>query len=82
MIKWFVRAVVLVVAAYLLLAAVVTAAMLQPPARFGQIMRYVPAPWSGACCRPSHLALGPPRHACRMQPAPEFTLPTPIGKGT
>ena len=44
MIKWLGRGILLIVAAYLLLAASVTAAMLQPPARFGQIMRYVPAP--------------------------------------
>ena len=44
MTKWLLRFVLAAVIAYLALAAGVTAAMLQPPSRFGQIMRYVPAP--------------------------------------
>ena len=39
MMKWLRRAVVVIFVGYFLLAAAVTAAMLQPPARFGQIMR-------------------------------------------
>jgi hypothetical protein len=42
--KWLLRAVIVIAGVYLLLTAAVTAAMMQPPARFGQIMRHVPAP--------------------------------------
>lgn len=81
--KWLVRAAVVLVVGYILLAGAVTAAMLQPPARFGQIMRFVPAPvvwgllpgpriWMWA--RSGALAQG--------QQAPDFTLPTSDRKGS
>ncbi len=81
--KWLVRIVPLLVIAYTFLALGVTAAMLQPPARFGQIMKYVPAPlvwgllpgpriWMWA--RGGTLAEG--------ELAPDFTLPTVDRKGT
>ena len=77
MIKWFVRGVVLVVASYLLLAAAVTAAMLQPPARFGQIMRHVPAPLVWGVLPGPRLWLWARRGAlAEGQRAPDFTLPT------
>lgn len=77
MMKGLGRVIVLAMAGYLLLAAAVTAAMMQPPARFGQIMKYVPAPlvwgvvpgpriWTWA--RRGVLAEG--------DPAPDFTLST------
>jgi hypothetical protein len=77
MIKWFVRGIVLVVVAYLLLVAAVTAAMLQPPARFGQIMRYVPAPLVWGVLPGPRLWLWARRGAlAEGQQAPDFTLPT------
>ena len=42
--KWTVRGVVVLVAAYVALFSTVTVAMMQPPERFGQVMRYLPAP--------------------------------------
>jgi hypothetical protein len=81
--KWLLRALLVALVAYVLLAASVTAAMLQPPARFGQIMKYVPAPlvwgllpgpriWMWA--RSGTLAEG--------DRAPDFTLQTADRKGT
>jgi hypothetical protein len=75
--KWLWRAALAALLGYLVLAAAVTAAMLQPPARFGQIMRYVPAalvwgvvpgPRIWLWARQGTLAEG--------QLAPDFTLPT------
>jgi hypothetical protein len=74
---WVWRAAAVLVAGYTLLAGGVTAAMLQPPERFGLIMKYVPAPlvwgmlpgpriWLWA--RAGTLAAG--------DPAPDFTLST------
>ena len=83
MIKWVVRIVVLVVAAYLMLAAVVTAAMLQPPARFGQMMRYVPAPLVWGVLPGPRIWLWA-RHGtlAEGQQAPDFSLPTVDRKGS
>ena len=50
--KWLLRTVLAAVVLYIALAAAVTAAMLQPPSRFGQIMRYVPAPLVWGLLRP------------------------------
>ena len=75
--KWFLRGAVVVVVAYILLAGAVTAAMLQPPERFGQIMKHVPGavvwgllpgPRIWLWARRGTLAEG--------QLAPDFTLPT------
>jgi hypothetical protein len=83
MIKWFVRGIVLVVVAYLLLAAAVTAAMLQPPARFGQIMRYLPAPLVWGVLPGPRIWLWARRGAlAEGQQAPDFTLPTADRKGS
>jgi hypothetical protein len=81
--KWLWRGVLAALLGYFVLAAAVTAAMLQPPARFGQIMRYVPAalvwgvipgPRIWLWARQGTLAEG--------QPAPDFTLPTSDRTGT
>lgn len=79
---WVLRAAAVAVVGYGLLAGGVTAAMLQPPERFGLIMKYVPAPlvwgllpgsriWLWA--RAGTLAAG--------DPAPDFTLSTADRKG-
>jgi hypothetical protein len=82
MIKWLGRGMLLGVAAYLLLAAAVTAAMLQPPARFGQIMRYVPAPLVWGVLPGPRIWLWARRGAlAEGELAPDFTLPTSDRKG-
>ena len=64
--KWLLRAAVVLVAGYILLAGAVTAAMLQPPERFGQIMKHVPGAlvW-GVLPGPRLLAVGAPWRARR-----------------
>ena len=80
--SWVLRAAAVFATGYALLAGGVTAAMLQPPERFGLIMKYVPAPlvwgvlpgpqiWLWA--RAGTLAAG--------DPAPDFTLSTAGRKG-
>jgi hypothetical protein len=83
MMKWLGRFVVLVVTAYLLLAAAVTSAMLQPPARFGQIMRYVPAPlvW-GVLPGPRIWLWARQGTLAEGDQAPDFTLATADRKGS
>ena len=83
MMKWLVRGIVLVVAGYLLLAAGITAAMLQPPARFGQIMRYVPAPlvW-GVLPGPRIWLWARSGTLAEGEQAPDFTLPTADRNGS
>ena len=81
--KWLIRTVVAVAVAYLALAASVTAAMLQPPARFGQIMRYVPAPlvW-GLLPGPRIWLWARQGTLAEGQLAPDFTLSTSDRKGS
>ena len=80
--KWLVRGIALVAALYLLLAAGVTAAMLQPPARFGQIMRYVPGILVWGVLPGPRIWLWARRGAlAEGQQAPDFTLPTADRKG-
>lgn len=75
--KWMLRLAVVLAACYVLLFSAVLVAMLQPPERFGQFMRYMPAPvvWGGLpasrmwlWARNGTLAEG--------DLAPDFTLPT------
>jgi hypothetical protein len=75
--KWIVRVVALVAALYLTLSAAVAGIMLQPPDRFGKIMKHVPMPLVWAVlpgrsiwlwARDGSLAVG--------DHAPDFTLPT------
>ena len=81
--KWLVRGVLVVVLGYILLGVAVTAAMLQPPARFGQIMRYVPAPlvW-GVLPGPRIWLWARQGTLDEGEPAPDFTLPTSDRKGS
>lgn len=75
--KWLLRAAVVLVAAYILMAGAVVAAMLQPPERFGQIMRYVPAPLVWGVLPGPRLWLWARRGAlAEGEQAPDFTLPT------
>ena len=81
--KWLMRGVLAAAVVYLALAAGVTAAMLQPPARFGQIMRYVPAPlvW-GVLPGPRIWLWARSGTLTEGEPAPDFTLPTSDRKGS
>lgn len=81
--KWLLRTLLLAVAAYILLGAAVAAAMLQPPARFGQIMRYVPAPLVWAVLPGPRIWLWARQGAlAEGDRAPDFTLPTADRQGT
>jgi hypothetical protein len=75
--KWMLRLVMVVLVCYVLLFSAVLIAMLQPPERFGQFMRRMPAPvvWGGLpasrmwlWARNGTIAEG--------DVAPDFTLPT------
>lgn len=81
--SWVVRIVVALIAFYIVLSGAVLAAMLQPPERFGQIMRVAPVAvvwrllpgariWSWA--RAGHVGQG--------TLAPDFTLPTQDGRSS
>ena len=75
--KWLLRGAVVVVVAYILLAGAVTAAMLQPPERFGQIMKHVPAAVVWGLLPGPRLWLWARRGSLTEgQQAPDFTLPT------
>ena len=76
-IKWLVRAILVVAIVYIAFAAAVVAAMLQPPARFGQIMRYVPEPlvW-GLLPGPRLWMWARSGALTEGELAPDFTLPT------
>jgi len=81
--KWLLRAVMVVVTGYILLAGAVTAAMLQPPERFGQIMKHVPAPLVWGVLPGPRLWLWARRGALVAgEQAPDFTLPTHDHQGT
>jgi hypothetical protein len=77
MMKWIGRAIVLGLGAYLFMAAALAAAMMQPPARFGQIMRFVPEPlvW-GVLPGPSIWLWARRGALAEGDRAPDFTLPT------
>jgi hypothetical protein len=81
--KWLLRGAVVLVGAYMLLAGAVTAAMMQPPERFGQIMKHVPMAivW-GALPGPRLWLWARRGHLSEGQQAPDFTLPTYDHSGT
>jgi hypothetical protein len=77
-VKWLLRAGLVVATSYVVLLGALVASMLQPPARFGSLMRYAPMPlvwgalpgqrvWMWA--RQGNLVEG--------ATAPDFSLPTP-----
>ena len=75
--KWFLRGVVALVAVYVTLFGAVTLAMLQPPERFGRIMKHVPAPlvW-GVLPGPRIWLWARKGDLTEGSPAPDFTLST------
>lgn len=83
MIKWLVRVIVVLAGVYLLLIAALTAAMMQPPARFGQIMRHVPESLAWDVLPGPRIWLWARRGALvEGDAAPDFTLPTSDRKGS
>ncbi len=75
--KWVVRTIVGLVAVYVTLFGAVTWAMLQPPERFGQIMRHVPPAlvW-GVLPGPRIWLWARSGTLVEGAPAPDFTLST------
>ncbi len=75
--KWVLRGVAVIAVLYVALSAAVAAAMLQPPDRFGQIMKHVPMPlvWGVLPGRPLWLWARQGTLA-EGDSAPDFTLPT------
>jgi hypothetical protein len=75
--KWIVRLMLVLLACYAVLFTAVLAAMLQPPERFGQFMRHMPAPivWGGLPA--SRMWLWARNGTLdEGEAAPDFTLPT------
>jgi hypothetical protein len=73
--KWLWRGILVLVASYILLFAAVLSAMLQPPARFGQFMKHMPAAlvW-GALPAPRMWLWARRGDIQEGSPAPDFTL--------
>jgi hypothetical protein len=75
--KWLVRGVVALVALYVALGGAVVLAMVQPPERFGQIMKHVPMAlvW-GALPGPKLWLWARRGHLTEGDLAPDFNLST------
>lgn len=75
--KWLLRGIVVLVAAYVLLFGVVLTAMVQTPSRFGAFMKHLPMPlvWGGLPARRMWLWAREGTLA-EGQQAPDFTLAT------
>jgi hypothetical protein len=77
LIKWTVRGVAVIALAYVGFFSVVMLAMVQPPERFGQVMKHMPAPlvW-GVLPGPRMWMFARKGHLAEGDVAPDFTLPT------
>lgn len=75
--KWLLRGVAALVALYVLMGGAVALAMLQPPERFGQIIKHAPMPivW-GVLPGPRIWMWARKGHLSEGQEAPDFTLST------
>ena len=75
--KWLIRGVVALVAFYAIFFGGVVLAMLQPPERFGRVMRHLPAPlvW-GALPAPRMWLWARKGSLSEGGQAPDFTLST------
>ena len=80
--KWPLRGLAVLVTAYVAFFSAITAAMLQPPERFGQIMKHAPAAlvW-GLLPGPRMWLWARKGHLTEGDPAPDFTLSTPDRAG-
>jgi hypothetical protein len=75
--KWVLRIVLAIGAAYVVLFAAVALLMRQPPARFGRIMKHVPMPLVWGVVPGPRLWLWARQGSLQMgDPAPDFTLST------
>jgi hypothetical protein len=73
--KWLRRGILALVACYLLVFAVVMQAMLQPPERFGQFMKHMPAAVVWGALPAERMWLWARRGDIKEGgPAPDFTL--------
>lgn len=80
--KWFVRGVVALAVLYAAFFGTVTAAMLQPPERFGQVMRRLPAPLVWGALPAQRMWLWARKGSlAEGHPAPDFTLARHDGTG-
>ena len=78
--KWLVRGVLGLVGLYLALVGAVALLMLQPPERFGQIMKHLPMPVIWALVPGPRIWMWAREGKLREgQPAPDFALSTPDG---
>lgn len=75
--KWIIRGVLALVVAYVALFSTVTLAMMQPPERFGQVMKHLPAPlvW-GLLPGPRIWLWARKGTLTEGAPAPDFNLST------
>ena len=80
--KWLLRGVLVLVTCYAALFGAVILAMLQPPERFGRVMRHLPAPlvW-GALPAPRMWLWARKGSLVEGDPAPDFTLARHDGTG-
>ena len=76
--RWLVRGLAVLAAAYVLFFSAIAAAMLQPPERFGLIMKHAPAAlvW-GLLPGPRMWLWARKGHLTQGDPAPDFTLSSP-----
>lgn len=75
--KWIVRGAVTILALYAALTGAVTLAMLQPPERFGRIMKHLPQPLIWGLLPASQMWLWARRGDLKEgDVAPDFTLST------
>ena len=80
--KWFVRVVVVLITAYTVLFGAVLLAMVQPPERFGQIIKHAPMPLVWGVLPGPRMWMWARRGALKEgDEAPDFTLKTYDGKG-
>lgn len=80
--KWLARGVVLLAVVYAVFFGTVTAAMLQQPERFGQVMRHLPAALVWRALPARHMWLWARKGSLTEgDPAPDFTLSTHTGTG-
>ena len=75
--KWLVRVVLVLVAAYVALFSTVALAMMQPPERFGQVMKHLPAPLVWGLLPGPRIWLWARKGTLKEGvPAPDFNLST------